>query len=270
MAVSIDVRSPAPCDSALADVLSWLHHVDATFSTYRDDSDVSRFGRGELGVADLSRDVEDVLVRCIELTEQTAGAFDAFAVPAPNGTMLDPSGFVKGWSIERAAVILETAGAANFCINAGGDIAVRGESMPGTSWKVGIRHPAQADKLALVLEVRGSLGVATSATYERGAHIVDPRTGTPTTEVASATVIGPDLGTADAFATAAFVLGLDAIEWIETQPGYHAYLITHDGRTCWSADFPHPAKAPPRFSNRDDHRSLAQSRSPQSSRSPGS
>jgi thiamine biosynthesis lipoprotein len=243
MAVSFDIRDPAPSAGALDDVLRWLHHVDTTFSTYRDDSEITRFGRREVAVEALSRDVEEILLRCIELTDVTGGAFDAFAVPAPNGTMLDPSGLVKGWSIERAAAMLEAAGAMNFCINAGGDIAIRGEASSGEAWRVGVRHPALGDRLALVLTVRGPLGVATSATYERGAHIIDPRAGAPTTEIASATVVGPDLGVADAYATAAFVMGLDSIDWIDTQPGYHVYLITHDGATCWSSQFPHD---PPR------------------------
>jgi thiamine biosynthesis lipoprotein len=243
MAVSCDIREPSPRVGALDDVLRWLHHVDATFSTYRDDSEITRFGRRELGIDGLSPDVEDILLRCIELTDLTGGAFDAFAVPAPNGTMLDPSGLVKGWSIERAAVMLEAAGAMNFCINAGGDIALRGEASPGEAWRVGVRHPDADDRLALVLAVRGPLGIATSATYERGAHIIDPRVGAPTTELASVTVVGPDLGTADAYATAAFVMGLDSIAWIDTQPEYGAYLVTHDGATCWSSRFPYQASA---------------------------
>jgi FAD:protein FMN transferase len=240
MAVSFDIREPTPHDGAIDDAVRWLHHVDATFSTYRDDSEITRFGRGDLSIDELNCDAVEVLSRCLELTDQTGGAFDAFAVPAPNGTLFDPSGLVKGWSIERAAVILEAAGAANFCINAGGDIAVRGEASPGQSWRVGVRHPDLADRLALVLEVQGPLGIATSATYERGAHIVDPRVGEPTTALASATVVGPDLGTADAYATAAFVMGLDAIDWVETRPGYDAYVITHEGTTHWSSRFPHP------------------------------
>jgi thiamine biosynthesis lipoprotein len=59
----------------------------------------------------------------------------------------------------------------------------------------------------------------------------------PTTRLASATVIGPDLSVADAYATAVFVMGVDGLEWIEEQPGYDAYLITHEGQTHWSSDF---------------------------------
>ena len=237
MAVSIDIREPVPCAAAVRDVVAWLRHVDETFSTYIDCSEISRFGRGELSSDQLSEETADVLRRCIVLNEVTRGTFDAFAVPAPNGTMLDPSGFVKGWSIERAAAMLEAAGAVNFCINAGGDIAIRGRPEPGGAWRIGIRHPDLPDQLATVLEIAGARAVATSATYERGAHIIDPRTGEPTTAIASATIVGPDLAIADAFATAVFVMGLDGLEWIEGQDGYEAYLITHDNTTHWSSGF---------------------------------
>ena len=241
MAVSFDVRDPHITRASLAEVIAWLHHVDATFSTYRDDSEISRFARGEIGMDGLSDEVEGVLLRCVELTGTTAGAFDAFVVPAPNGTQLDPSGFVKGWSIEHAARLLESIGATNFCVNAGGDITVRGTATPGTPWRVGVRHPDHADLFALVLELTGPMAIATSATYERGAHIIDPMTNEPTTDIASATVVGRDLGVADAFATAVFVMGEAGVDWIEDHDDYSAYVITHDGRTRWSSRFPHPS-----------------------------
>ena len=89
---------------------------------------------------------------CEELCDDTGGAFDAFAVPAPNGSTLDPSGLVKGWSIELAAGILTNHGHTDFTINAGGDIAIRGQAAPGTPWSIGIRHPDDRDRLAMVLE----------------------------------------------------------------------------------------------------------------------
>jgi thiamine biosynthesis lipoprotein len=237
MAVSLDIRDSDTPSDAVADVVTWLHHVDATFSTYIDDSPISRLGRGELDLDDVTDEVRDVLRLCEQMRLDTDGAFDIFEVPAPNGTTLDPSGLVKGWSIELAARILEHSGCANFCINAGGDIALRGRPAVGEPWRVGIRHPDQIDRLATVVAAPGPLAVATSATYERGAHIIDPRTGRPTTELASVTVVGPDLTIADAYATAVFVMGLDGLDWISGRPDYDAYVITHDAVTTWTPGF---------------------------------
>ena len=157
-------------------------------------------------------------------------------MPAPNGTTLDPSGYVKGWAIERTAELLEAHGLCHICINAGGDIAIRGTPSPGQRWRVGIRHPDAADALAAVLEV-GPIAIATSATYERGAHIVDPRTGEPTTTVASATIVGPDLALAAAYATAVFVMGVDGIGWLASVPGYDGLVVTHEGRQLATPGF---------------------------------
>lgn len=237
MAVSIDIRDPDTAGAAVADVVTWLHHVDATFSTYIDDSVISRLGRGELDIADAPDEVREVLRLCEQIRVDTDGAFDVFEVPAPNGTTLDPSGLVKGWSIERAATILERWGCSNLCINAGGDIALRGRPSPDEPWQIGIRHPDDAQALATVLTASGPLAVATSATYERGAHIIDPRTRQPTTDLASVTVVGLDLTVADAYATALFVMGLDGLDWIASHPDYNAYMITHDAQTMWTPGF---------------------------------
>jgi len=237
MAVSFDVRDNVPDRGGLAAAIAWLHHVDRTFSPYLADSLISRLGRGEIDLDDTTDEVRDILLLCERLRADTDGAFDAFAVPAPNGTTLDPSGVVKGWSVERAAGILEAHGHTDFTVNAGGDIAVRGESKPGEPWRVGIRHPDRADRLAAVLEMSGPLAVATSATYERGAHIIDPRTGAPTTDLASVTIVGPDLTAADAYATAVFVMGLDGLTWLIGHPDYEGFAITHDDRTLATPGF---------------------------------
>ena len=238
MAVSFDVRDdldPAAIDEAV----TWLHYVDALFSTYKDDSMITRFGRREIDVEELDPLVHEVLDLCALVEEDTAGAFDIH-VPAPNGTNLEPSGLVKGWSIERTAAILECHGATNFTINAGGDIAVRGEVAPGEPWKIGIRHPEIADHMAAVLHVAGPMAVATSALYERGQHIIDPRTGAPASGVASVTIIGPDLTFVDAYATAVFVMGLDGLTWLgETHSDHGAFIITNDHRTLSTPLFDH-------------------------------
>jgi thiamine biosynthesis lipoprotein len=82
-----------------------------------------------------------------------------------------------------------------------------------------------------VLQVTGALAIATSATYERGAHIIDPHTGEPTAELASVTSVGPDLTYADAYATAVFVMGLDGLQWLTKHPAYGGFVITHDAVT---------------------------------------
>ncbi len=236
MTVSFDVRSPLPRPRALRDAVAWLHHVDATFSTYRPDSLICRLGRGEISLDQTDDDIRSVLGRCRELSDLTGGAFDVFELPTRNGTTLDPSGYVKGWSIERVATALEGAGAENFCINASGDVLLRGEPDPGCSWHVGIRHPYEAKALAAVLHLSGPWAVATSALYERGAHIIDPRTGRAPVGLVSATAVGRDLGDVDAWATASFVVGTDGMRLIQTQPDIGLFAISHDGVAVWSSD----------------------------------
>jgi thiamine biosynthesis lipoprotein len=235
--VSIDVRDRNVDHAGIDEVVAWLHHVDATFSTYNLHSPISAMGRGELLYADASEEIRDVLRLCETTRLETGGAFDVFAVPAPNGTQFDPSGLVKGWSIERSAEILEANGAHNFCINAGGDVALRGRPRLDAEWQIGIQHPHDPAALAAVVHGRGPLAIATSATYARGTHIFDPGTGQPTTALASATVVGPDLTIADAYATAVFVMGVDGLSWIEDRPDYAAYVISHDGIARWSTSF---------------------------------
>ncbi len=237
MAVSIDIRDLATPREAITDVVEWLHHVDRTFSTHKPESPISAMGRGELSLDDAGDEIVGVLRLCESLRNDSDGVFDVFEVPAPNGTRFDPSGLVKGWSIERAAEILERHGCLNFCINAGGDIAIRGNPTANEPWRVGIRHPDQAQSLALVINASRRLGIATSATYERGAHIIDPRTDTYTTDLASVTIVGPDLTLADAYATTVFVMGLNGLDWLTRHNGYDGYLITHDDMTYWTDGF---------------------------------
>jgi FAD:protein FMN transferase len=217
--IGIDVRDdvdPRALDRAFAH-LRW---VDATFSTYVPDSELARVDAG----ADPSPPVRRVLERCDELRRRTDGRFDVHVTGR-----LDPSGFVKGWALEGAAAILADAGARNLCLHAGGDVLVRGERAPGRPWRVGIQHPLRRDRVAAVLAAR-DLGVATSGAYERGAHLVDPRSGRPPEGVLSVTIAGPDLGTADAYATAAFAMGLEGPAWTATLGDYAALTILADGR----------------------------------------
>jgi FAD:protein FMN transferase len=227
--VGIDVRDARVDPAALDRAFAWLGWVDATFSTYRPDSAISRLNAGTLALRDARPEVRDVLVRCEGLRVRTGGCFDVRARGA-----LDPSAFVKGWAVETAAAVLQSAGARNLCVHAGGDVCVRGERAPGRPWRVGIQHPWQRDRVAAVLRTRG-LAVATSGAYERGRHIVDPRTGRAPQGVASVTVLGPDLAMADAYATAAFAMGVEGPAWTAGLDGYDALTILADGRVLSTA-----------------------------------
>ena len=234
--VSIDVRPPLVEAAVLDAVVEQLQDVDARFSTYRADSEVSRLARGEVPLDACSLDVRHVMSACDHLATVTGGAFDARRHRMDG--RLDPSGFVKGWAIEEAAWLIDAAGGRNYWINAGGDIVARGEAEPGRPWRVGIRHPDRSDRVAAVLVV-SDRAIATSGSYERGAHITDPRSGgrVPTHGLRSVTLVGPGLAFTDAYATAVFAMGLDGLRWLASGPGtvdYAAYAITDDDRVIWT------------------------------------
>jgi thiamine biosynthesis lipoprotein len=232
--VSLDIRSPFVAKSVIDDVFAQLDDVDARFSTYRPESEVSRLARGELREQDASLDVRHVLAACDHLATVTDDAFDARQHRADG--RVDPSGFVKGWAIEEAAWRIDSAGGRNYWINGGGDIVARGEAEPGRPWRVGIQHPDRTDRVAAVLAV-SDRAVATSGSYERGDHITDPHSGAAPTGLRSVTVVGPRLAFTDAYATAIYVMGLDGLRWLASDPeraDYAACAITDDGRTVWT------------------------------------
>ncbi|HYM57489.1 MAG TPA: FAD:protein FMN transferase [Solirubrobacteraceae bacterium] len=231
MPVEIDVRDPGVDPAALDGAFDWLRFVDATFSPYRPGSEISRLDRGELALHDAHPVVREVLERCEHLRVRTGGFFD----PRARGG-LDPSGLVKGWSVDRVAALLEAAGARDFCVNAGGDVLVRGAPEPGERWRVGIRHPRRRDRLAAVLALTDA-AVATSGAYERGEHIVDPRSGRPPAGVLAVTVVGPDLATADAHATAAFAMGVAGPAWTAGLRGHEAMTILAGDRVLATPGF---------------------------------
>jgi FAD:protein FMN transferase len=234
MPVIIDVCDPDAGEASVDRAYDWLGLVDRMFSTYRPDSQISRLNRGELTLAEADPAVRSVLRRCATLRDETAGYFDAHACAAAGE--VDPSGLVKGWAVAGAGRILERDGVRDFSINAGGDILVRGQAPQGGPWRVGVQHPLRRDAVAAVVGV-SDLGVATSGTYERGAHVVDPHTGVPPDHVLSVTVIGPSLATADAYATAAFAMGRDAAGWCAGLDGYDAMVITDEPRVLTTAGF---------------------------------
>jgi thiamine biosynthesis lipoprotein len=218
---------PEPAAAAIADACSLLHDADDVFSTWQDDSVISRMRRSELALGDAPAEVAEVLDLCHRAGNLTDGIFDAWA--SPDG--VDPTGIVKGWAVQRAAELLRDAGFAAVNVNGAGDIQIYGGPQ-----RIGIRSPHRADVLACIVEVDGA--IATSGLYERGEHLLDPRTGAAATGAQSATVVGPDLWLADALATALFVEGLPGLARIAAIEGHSAMLIDADGNMRPSPGFP--------------------------------
>ncbi|PWI20929.1 thiamine biosynthesis protein [Streptomyces sp. Act143] len=224
---SFDVRGgdPGAVTAALERAVAGLHRVDAVFSTYRDDSQISRLARGELTVEECDPEVAEVL----ELGARAERTSDGWFSLRYEGR-LDPTGIVKGWAVERAARQLFEAGATGVSLNGGGDVQLLGTPGPQRPWRVGVADPLRPGGLAAVVSAAGTdeLAVATSGTAERGAHIVDPRTGrSAVTDLVAVTVVAPSVTWADCWATAAFAMGSrEGLRWLESLPDVEALLIT--------------------------------------------
>lgn len=232
--VSLRVDDDHVREAAADAVFAWLREVDARFSPFRSDSEVCRLDRGERPT--VSAELREVLDLCEDYRLATGGAFDA-RLP---GRGLDPGAVVKGWSVQRASGLLRAAGARRFCLNAGGDVIVA-----GGPWRVGVRHPEQADRLCTVLEIADG-AVATSARYERGDHIVDGRTGRPATGLLGVTVVAPTLTEADAVATAAFAMGAEGVEWAAAREGCEVFAVDAARRVFRTPGLPVAAESPRR------------------------
>lgn len=224
MPVTVHVADGLVTDAVLEEVFDEFALLDRVFSPFLPDSAVSRINRGELSPDGAGTLVQQALQLCRMHETATNGYFSAWA-----GGRLDPSGLVKGWAIDRACAILDRHGFERFFVDAGGDVQTRGMNERGERWRIGIRHPVERDKVVRVVLACG-LAVATSGTYEKGDHIVDPHTGNPPSDLLSLTVTGPDILQADVFATAAFAMGKAGLDFIEGLPGYEGFAIDLDLR----------------------------------------
>ncbi len=221
MPIAVEIVDPQATEADFDEVYAYFQHIDEKFSTYKSTSEISAINNGTLALKDSSEEMQMVFLLCEETKRETKGYFD---IKTPNGNY-DPSGLVKGWSIWNAAKLLEKRGFVDFYIDAGGDIQPHGHNADGEPWAIGIKNPFNAQENIKVVYVTEE-GVATSGTYIRGLHIYDPKSGNqPVNEIISLTVIGPNIHDADRYATAAFAMGANGINFIESLNGFEAYMI---------------------------------------------
>ncbi|MCZ4695867.1 FAD:protein FMN transferase [Ancylomarina euxinus] len=156
--------------------------------------------------------------------------------------MFDASAIAKGYGVDVVAAFLESKGISNYMVEIGGEIRVKGISNKKRSWRVGIDRPID-DPEVKNREIQDVLSLAdgamaTSGNYrqfyikngKKYAHTIDPKQGYPVQHsLLSASVIAPDCMTADAYATAFMVLGLEkSITIVENDPNLDAYFIYTD------------------------------------------
>ena len=217
--VSFLVDPGSLSDEAVHDALERscreLHELDDRFSTWKPESELSRWRAGL--VDEPSQLMDEVFELCAHACDLSRGFFDPWAMAGG----FDPTGLVKGWAGERALAHLARAGVAGALINAGGDICV----LPGRTYEIGIRHPLDPEALCAVVSTDSS--VATSGVYERGEHLTNPFGGD--VAAVSATVVGGPLTMSDALATALAVGGKEVLFLLEEMPGIEGFFIDDSG-----------------------------------------
>jgi thiamine biosynthesis lipoprotein len=130
--------------------------------------------------------------------------------------IMDFGGVAKGYAADKAAEVLRKRGIENGIVALAGDIRVMGHRPDGSPWRIGVQHPREADKTLMVLDLSDK-SISTSGDYERFQivnkkryhHVIDPRTGKPSTGMESVTVVGDSGAIVDPLTTALFILGTD-------------------------------------------------------------
>jgi thiamine biosynthesis lipoprotein len=257
----------AGTEAAMERAFGWFHEIEARCTRFSSNSELMQL-TSQVGVPVPASAVVFEAVRfALVLAEETGGAFDptvghrmerlgfdqehrtgariSTAIQAGDDVSykdvlldsdrrtitllrpltLDLGAVAKGLAVDMAARELEAF--RDFAIDAGGDLYLGGSNPQGDPWSVGIRHPRRDHELIDSLRVSNQ-AVCTSGDYERPAHILDPRAGTPARSVASATVVAAGAMLADGLATAAFVMGPEDGIRLLNRHGVDGLIVTSD------------------------------------------
>ncbi len=248
--------------AAMEKAFAEARRIEAAVSEWQRESDASRINRARtLQPTVVGKDLMEILLYAQRASEGTDGAFDV-TFPSSNRKVsyrdlqLDPkkmtvtkgrgwmriglSGVAKGYIVDRMAALLRGNGFQDFLINAG-DIFASGRDLDGP-WKIEIKNPfpnppsppltkgGTGGFSPCILPLKNQ-AVSTSGTYERGPHIIDPRTRRPAkTDLISATMVAAGSMQADALATGIFVLGrMEGEKLLRQLPGGGGLLVGASG-----------------------------------------
>lgn len=176
-----------------------------------------------------SADYQACLKQAKKLRRVSGGAFD----PRYGGEV-DLRGIGKGYAVEAARALLMKNGAKSGMIDMRSSIAFFGSR----SWRIGVQDPRDREKMLGVLVLTGGQSLATSGDYERGRHIIDPRSGRPAGLCRAVTVVGQNAAETDALSTALFVLGpVEGLALAASLPGIEALIVDARGEVHRTAGF---------------------------------
>jgi len=148
----------------------------------------------------------------------------------------------KGYAADKAKALLQSKGCKAGIINASGDLNTWGTQPDGKDWMVAIVNPLNKEKVFSWMPVRNS-AVVTSGNYEKYVnfngtlytHIIDPRTGYPSTGILSATIFTANAELADALATSIFVMGVDTgLDFVNQLKGVECIIVDKDSKIITS------------------------------------
>jgi thiamine biosynthesis lipoprotein len=231
--ISSSVVSEDGLNQGMQQVIDFCRQVDSDFSTYIDTSWVTRLCTNQIEITSCPPSVQEVWQLCLQAKHLTDGAFDPWAVEGG----FDPSGLVKGWAADKCADLFVSLGIEHVQVNAAGDLSLRGGFYDGVvkPWSIGVVNPDNRNEVVKIYEITDG-AIATSGTYERGAHIHDPHTGLIAIGAKSATVVGPLGWLCDAMATALMVAGDDGAKYFSQAEleGYQVFVVDRNENTTWS------------------------------------
>ncbi len=187
---------------------------------------------------------DDEIRETLSLVNASNITIDGNDIFIREGMKITLGGIAKGYALDLAIDSLRKDGISSGFVDTGGNGYYIGHKPDGTAWRVGLQNPNMSQQSITVIEIT-DMAVATSGNYERYfseeakiSHIADPRTGYPSQNLISATVIAPAGIDSDALSTSVFVLGeQDGLEMIEELDGVECLLITNDKRIVRSSGF---------------------------------
>lgn len=256
-------------DDVMNRVVEECRRIESSFSRFVEGNELSRLN-GSLGEwVDVSDELYDLLVFGHDLFERTEGAFDmtvgsllegwgyddAYSFKeGESGSLgriefeggrvrvsapVDLGGLGKGYALDRMNDILNEVD--HVLLDAGGDLLVRGLDADGKRWRVALEHPTDLSKAIGVVEVSGSLALASSSPAKRrwGSrhHLVDPKNEAPADNMLAVYTQAQEAMMADAYATALFALGFEAAQHRLSEFPVEAMIVSPQGAMARSAGF---------------------------------